>query len=88
MLSPDGRVSVSDLAGQLGVLDVTVWRLLKTVEPGWYDKAQWADITVRLCILLRCDRSWLLDTIDYGDMGKLDFALAKRSTWRLRRVRN
>ena len=79
LITRDGDTGVTALARLLGVTPVTVWRVLKDKEPGWMETARYMDLTARLCELLRCDHSWLFDTVYYGDLGELHFDLRRRN---------
>ena len=81
LVSTDGRTGVQELAWSLHEAEITVWKLIKgQLGDGWYDK--YFDMVARLCLLLKCDHSWLHGVIDYGVEGRIEFELRKREAWR------
>lgn len=84
MTTRTGLVGASELADLLHCHELTVWRILKKETGCWYEKERLAPIADRLYQLLRCDRSWLFHTIDYGDLEEVSFDLDRHHRWRIR----
>jgi hypothetical protein len=87
MTSPTGQVGTTSLSEILGCHELTIWKLIKIDNDTWCERARYEPLVNNLCALLRCDRSWLFHSIDYGDLGAINFDIHRRVRWRIRDVR-
>jgi hypothetical protein len=88
LLSHNGQVGAAALAKDLNCEELTVWRVLKADDRCWYERygknAENIKLAQKLCKFLRVDWSWLYHTIDYGDLGQVNFDLVRANMWRLK----
>lgn len=87
LLSKHGHVGAAALAAALNCEELTVWKFLKSEDGCWYERygknGENIKLAKKLCEYLKVDHSWLFDTIDYGDLGKVNFDLIHSRMWRL-----
>ena len=88
LLSRDGHVGAAALAKDLNVKELTVWRMLKNPDECWFEKyghsGEMIRLAQKLCTFMRVDWSWLFHTIDYGDLGAVNFDLVRANMWRVK----